>query len=179
MVAGTAAGVPFKLPVTLNANEDRSVVVSAKEFPQLKFHNPKVWWPRQMGEPHLEKLTVSFLVGGQMSDQQTVKFGFREMSSELTAINGGRMFRVNGKRLLIRGGAWTQDVLLRQDDKRLADQFDLIANMNLNLIRLEGKLEPEEFFRVGPDEAAAILVMAGWSLLPRIGRIGKTGSRRI
>jgi exo-1,4-beta-D-glucosaminidase len=161
VVTGTAAGVPFKLPVTLNANEDRTVVVSPKEFPQLKFHNPKVWWPRQMGEPHLEKLTVSFLVGGQLSDQQSVRFGFREMSSELTAINGGRMFRVNGKPLLIRGGAWTQDVLLRQDDKRLADQFDLVANMNLNLIRLEGKLEPDEFFRLADERG--ILVMAGWA----------------
>ena len=158
---GSAAGVPFKIPVTLNANEDRTVVVSPKEFPQLNFHNPKVWWPRQMGDPHLERLTVSFLVGGEPSDQQTVSFGFREMSSELTGVNGGRMFRVNGKPLLIRGGAWTQDVLLRQDDKRLAYQFDLVANMNLNLIRLEGKLEPEEFFRLADERG--ILVMAGWA----------------
>jgi exo-1,4-beta-D-glucosaminidase len=161
MVTGNAAGIRFQQPVTLAPHEKRTVTITPAQIPQLHLHNPKVWWPRQMGEPHLESLTVDYMVDGQVTDEQTVKFGIREITSELTAINGGRLFRVNGKRLLIRGGAWTQDLLLRQDDRRLRDQFDLVANLNLNTIRLEGKLEPEEFFRLADERG--ILVMAGWA----------------
>ena len=49
-----------------------------------------------MGEPHLERLTMSFAAQGQITDEQSVDFGIREITSELTA-NGSRLFRVNGK----------------------------------------------------------------------------------
>ena len=161
VMTGTAAGVRFQQPVALAPHENRTVIFTAAKFPQLRLHNPRIWWPRQMGEPHLEQLTVGYTVDGQLTDEQTVKFGIREITSELTAINSGRLFRVNGKSLLIRGGAWTQDLLLRQDDQRLRNQLDLVANLNLNTIRLEGKLEPEEFFRLADERG--ILVMAGWA----------------
>jgi exo-1,4-beta-D-glucosaminidase len=160
-LTGTAAGVRFRQPVTLAPHEKRTVIFAPDKFPQLRIHHPDVWWPRQMGDPHLETLTVGYSVDGQLTDEQSVKFGIREITSELTAINGGRLFRINGKRLLIRGGAWTQDLLLRQDDRRLRDQFDLIVNLNLNTIRLEGKMEPEEFFRLADERG--ILVMPGWA----------------
>jgi len=112
-----------------------------------------------MGEPHLERLTVSFSVKGQTTDEQSVDFGFREITSELTA-TGSRLFRVNGKSILIRGAGWSQDMLLRSDDKRLRDQFRLVRDLNLNTIRLEGKLETDEFFHLADQQG--ILVMLGW-----------------
>ena len=71
-----------------------------------------------MGEPHLERLTMSFTTQGTCSDEQSVNFGIREITSELTP-NGSRLFRVNGKPILIRGAGWSQDMLLRTDDNRL------------------------------------------------------------
>jgi exo-1,4-beta-D-glucosaminidase len=112
-----------------------------------------------MGQPHLERLTVSFAVEGHLSDERSVDFGIREITSELTA-NGSRLLRVNGKPILIRGAGWSQDMLLRSDEKRLRDQFRLVRDMNLNAIRLEGKLETEPFFRLADEQG--ILVMAGW-----------------
>jgi exo-1,4-beta-D-glucosaminidase len=88
-----------------------------------------------------------------------VDFGFREVTSELTA-NGSRLFRVNGKPILIRGAGWSQDMLLRTDDNRLRDQFRLVRDLNLNTIRLEGKLETDEFFHLADQQG--ILVMLGW-----------------
>ena len=126
---------------------------------QLRIQNPKPWWPRQMGDPHLERLTVSFRNQGEVTDEQSVDFGFREITSELTA-NGSRLFRVNGKPILIRGAGWSQDMLLRTDETRLRDQFQLVQDMNLNTIRLEGKLETEEFFHLADERG--ILVMLGW-----------------
>jgi exo-1,4-beta-D-glucosaminidase len=159
LVSGAAAGVRFEQPVELSPHEDREIVFTPEQFPQLQIHNPKPWWPRQMGEPHLERLTVSFSVKGQTTDEQSVDFGFREITSELTA-TGSRLFRVNGKSILIRGAGWSQDMLLRSDDKRLRDQFRLVRDLNLNTIRLEGKLETDEFFHLADQQG--ILVMLGW-----------------
>ena len=159
VVEGTAAGVKFEQPVELTAHEDRTVVFTPEQFPQLKIRNPRPWWPRQMGEPHLERLTTSFREQGETTDEQGVDFGIREITSELTA-NGSRLFRVNGKPILIRGAGWSQDMLLRIDEHRLRDQFRLVEDMNLNTIRLEGKLETEDFFHLADREG--ILVMLGW-----------------
>jgi exo-1,4-beta-D-glucosaminidase len=159
VVSGAALGVKFEKPVALAANEDQTIVFSPEQFPALRVQNPKPWWPRQMGEPHLEHLTISFTTDGHITDEQTVNFGIREITSTLTS-SGGRLFRVNGKPILIRGAGWSQDMLLRTDDKRLRNQFDLVQDMNLNTIRLEGKLETDEFFRLADERG--ILVMLGW-----------------
>jgi exo-1,4-beta-D-glucosaminidase len=160
VASGSAAGVHFERPVELAAHEDRTVVFTPEKFPQLRIHDPKLWWPRQMGQPHLEHLTVAFKVGSETTDEQSVDFGIREITSELTASSNSRLFRINGKPILIRGGAWTQDLLIREDSRRLSDQFKLVADMNLNTIRLEGKLETDEFYRLADEQG--ILVFAGW-----------------
>ena len=75
------------------------------------------------------------------------------MTSEFTT-NGSRLFRINGKPILIRGGGWSPDMLLRPDSKRMADEFRMVLDMNLNTLRLEGKLESEEFFRMATSKAS-------------------------
>ncbi len=158
-LTGTASGATFQQTVQLAPHEERTVVFTPDKFPQLRIHNPKIWWPRQMGQPNLQKLTMSFRTSGQISDEQTVNFGIREITSELTA-QEARLFRINGKPILIRGGGWSQDMLLRTDPKRLREQFALVRDLNLNTLRLEGKMETDDFFRLADKDG--ILVMAGW-----------------
>ena len=159
ILSGTAAGQRFEQSVELAAHESRTITFDPNHFPSLRFTGVKAWWPRQMGDPHLERLEVAFTVAGVKTDEQTVDFGFREITSELTA-SGGRLFRVNGKPILIRGAGWSQDMLLRTDNQRLDDQFKLVSDMNLNTIRLEGKLETDDFFHKADQQG--ILVMLGW-----------------
>ncbi|HUY95494.1 MAG TPA: beta galactosidase jelly roll domain-containing protein [Terracidiphilus sp.] len=163
-VEGTAAGARLEQAVTLGAHEHKTVVFTPEQFPQLKLHDPQPWWPAQMGVPHLEQLTMSFETGsfeadGAKSDEKTVEFGIREITSELTG-TGARLFRINGKPLLIRGGGWSQDMLLRTDQKRLEEQFALVEDMHLNTIRLEGKLDTDAFFKLADQKG--ILVLMGW-----------------
>jgi exo-1,4-beta-D-glucosaminidase len=158
-VSGSAAGVRIVQSVELAPHEDRTIVFTPEKYPQLRIHDPKLWWPYQMGKPNLERLTVSFDADGKIADEQSAEFGIREITSELTA-NGSRLFRVNGKPILIRGAGWSQDMLLRSDESRLRDQFHLVRDMNLNTIRLEGKLETEDFFHLADQQG--ILVMLGW-----------------
>ena len=113
---------------------------------------------------------------GRTSDEQSVDFGIREITSELTA-NGSRLFRVNGKPILIRGAGWSQDMLLRTDDQRLRDQFRLVRDMNLNTIRLEGKLETDEFFHLA--DRAGHPRHAGLVLLRPLGALERLDARTI
>jgi exo-1,4-beta-D-glucosaminidase len=158
-VTGTVANVPVQEQVDLAPHEDRTVVFTPQQFPQLQIKNPRIWWPYQMGAPNLEALTLRFVENGKVSDEQSVRFGIREMTSELTD-KGYRLFRVNGKPILIRGAGWSQDMLLREDPARLGNQFRLVRDMHLNTIRLEGKLETEDFFQLADQQG--ILVMLGW-----------------
>jgi len=159
IVIGHAAGVRIEQRIELAAHEMRTIEFTPEKYPELQFRNPKPWWPIQMGDPHLEHLNLSFQEDGYVTDEQNVEFGFREITSELT-VNGARLFRVNGKPILIRGGGWSQDMMLRTDDARLREQFRMVHDLNLNTIRLEGKMETEEFFRLADKQG--ILVMAGW-----------------
>lgn len=159
VVTGSAAGGHFEQTVELAAHEERTVIFAPEQYPALQIHNPQLWWPYQMGQPHLERLTMSFSADGRQMDEQSVEFGIREITSELTA-NGSRVFRVNGKRILIRGGGWAPDMLLRTNKNRLQEQFRMVRDMHLNTLRLEGKLETDDFFRLADREG--ILVMAGW-----------------
>jgi exo-1,4-beta-D-glucosaminidase len=158
-VTGTVAGIRIEQPVDLAAHEDKTVVFDPETYKQLQVKDPTVWWPYQMGTPHLETLDLRFAENGKVSDEQSVRFGIREITSEFTE-KGYRLFRVNGKAILIRGAGWSQDMLLREDPKRLRDQFVFVRDMHLNTIRLEGKLETEDFFQLADEQG--ILVMLGW-----------------
>ena len=156
---GTIDTVEFSQPVELAAGESRDVSFEPGQFPQLNFDHPRLWWPAQLGTPNLYPLHMQFEVEGKVSDQSQTSFGIREMASQLID-NDKLLFTVNGKKILIRGGGWSPDMMLREKAEQLADQFRYVRDMGLNTIRLEGKLETEEFFDLADQEG--ILVMAGW-----------------
>ena len=149
----------FEQQVELAANESKDITFTSEQYPQLVLSNPRLWWPAQMGKPNLYPLTMEFEVGGAVSDQSHTEFGIREVTSEVNA-TGGRAFHINGKNILIRGGGWTPDMMLRENAQRLHDEFRYVRDMGLNTVRLEGKLETQEFFDLADHEG--ILVMAGW-----------------
>jgi exo-1,4-beta-D-glucosaminidase len=156
---GSIADVKFDQPVELAANETKEVDFTPQQFSQLNISNPRLWWPWQMGEQNLYDLHLEFDTDGGVSDQQDTKFGIRQVTSEMNP-NGYRVFSINGKRIVIRGGGWSPDMMLRQNPQRLEDEFRLTKDMGLNTIRLEGKLETDHFFDLA--DRYGILIMAGW-----------------
>jgi exo-1,4-beta-D-glucosaminidase len=156
---GQIESVAFEQEVELAANESKDVTFTPDQFSQLILSNPRLWWPAQMGKPNLYALAMEFDIDGAISDRSHTEFGIREVTSEINA-SGGRAFHVNGKNILIRGGGWTPDMMLREDSQRLHDEFRYVQDMGLNTVRLEGKLETQEFFDLADHDG--ILVMAGW-----------------
>jgi exo-1,4-beta-D-glucosaminidase len=146
--------------VTLGASETKIVRFTPEQFPQLRLSHPRLWWPYQMGVPNLYTAKFSFAVDGKTSDAVDVSFGIREVTSELTE-KGYRLFKINGRKLLIRGAAWAEDMLLRWSSERLDADLAYVHDMGLNTIRLEGHLDRDEFFE--KTDRLGILVMPGWS----------------
>jgi exo-1,4-beta-D-glucosaminidase len=160
VLKGQIGPLRFQRNVTLGPGETRTVRFAPADFSQLRIAHPQVWWPAQMGAPNLQELSLQFVVGAEVSDSATTRFGIREITSEVDA-RGHRVFRVNGRRILIRGGGWAPDMLLRESSERLETEFRYLRDLNLNAIRLEGKMESEEFFDLADEKG--VLVIAGWS----------------
>ncbi len=156
---GRIEDVKFRQTVTLKPKETRTIRFTPADFSQLRIKNPKVWWPYRMGAQDLHDLTLRFTIGDDLSDEQTVRFGIREIHSELNS-QGALQFYVNGKKILIRGGGWSPDMLLRHDHARLETDFRYVLEMNLNTIRLEGKMETDDFYDLADERG--VLIMAGW-----------------
>jgi len=155
-----AADIHLTQPVELAPKESKIIRFSPDQFSQLKLANPHLWWPYQMGEPYLYTAKFRVEISDATSDSASVPFGIREVTSELTE-TGGRLFKVNGKRVLIRGAAWTSDMLLRWDSHKLDADLAYVKDMGLNTIRLEGnKPDRDEFFY--DTDKLGILVMTGW-----------------
>jgi exo-1,4-beta-D-glucosaminidase len=156
---GSIGKLEFSQPVELAAGESKDLSFEPNDFSQLNIDHPQLWWPAQMGTPSLQQLKMQFEVDGKISDSSQSSFGIREIASQLID-NDKLLFTVNGKKILIRGGGWSPDMMLRENSQRLADEFRYVRDMGLNTIRLEGKLETKEFFDLADREG--ILIMAGW-----------------
>ncbi len=150
----------IKEPVELAAGETKNVRFDAAQFAALKFVNPKLWWPYTIGTPYLYKAHFRFEVGDGISDSATVSFGIRQVTSELTD-KGHRLFKINGRRILIRGAAWAPDMFLRPMSKKLDADLHYAKHMGLNTIRLEGRIDRDELFNKADE--LGILLMPGWT----------------
>ncbi|MGH9486222.1 MAG: glycoside hydrolase family 2 protein, partial [Terriglobales bacterium] len=150
---GSAAGHRFQRAVTLGAHETREISLP------ITLHHPQLWWPNGMGAPTLHRLALAFVVAGQVSDRATQQFGMDEISARKNS-QGNEQFYINGRKVFVRGGGWTPDMLLRDGPGKWANDFRYARLLGLNAIRLEGKLPDDAFFDLA--DRYGILIMAGW-----------------
>jgi exo-1,4-beta-D-glucosaminidase len=114
----------------------------------LHLEEPRVWWPVSLGDQPLYDLTLDVRAGGELSDRLKTRFGVREATTKIDE-DGWRYYMVNGRRVLIRGGAWmTSDMLLRLSKRRYDALVRYAANARLNMLRSEGFSirETDEFY---------------------------------
>jgi len=159
VLKGKIEAAEFSEEVELGPNEKKDLTFDPAQISQLNIENPRLWWPAQMGKPELHTLNMEFEADGKVSDRTETKFGIREVTSEKNSA-GKLVFSINGKKVLIRGGGWSPDMMLRENSQRLRDELQYTQDMGLNTIRLEGKFETKEFFDLADERG--ILVMPGW-----------------
>ncbi len=154
-------GVDIRKTVSLKAGEKKKIVFRPSEFKSLIVENPRLWWPHTFGTPHLYNAEFEFYANGRVYDKKRVKFGIRTVSDYFTS-DGFRGFKINGKKILIRGGGWVDRLLLDDDYESIRNQLEYVKSMGLNTIRLEGFWgNNQDLYNIA--DSMGILIMAGWS----------------
>lgn len=147
---GEVEDVRFEKEVSLTPGESKVVEFDPADFKQLNVNNPRIWWPNSVGKQELYDMKLSFEVEGKISAVEDIRFGIREVS---TYINDGgwRGYKINGKNILIRGGAWmTSDMLLRLTPERYEALVRYAKEAGFNALRSEGFSirETDEFYNL-------------------------------
>ncbi|MGO9481645.1 MAG: glycosyl hydrolase 2 galactose-binding domain-containing protein [Candidatus Kryptoniota bacterium] len=160
-ITGTIRQLMVSQLVTLSPGEKKIVTFMPADFNQLVIKNPRLWWTYEYGKPNLYSLHLEFVTGNTVSDSVSLRFGIRRIDSYMTP-QGYRGFKLNGRKILLRGGGWTDRIFLDQNENNLKTQVDYAINMHLNTLRMEG------FWGEGSDiynlcDEKGILIMAGWS----------------
>ncbi|MEU6666762.1 sugar-binding domain-containing protein [Streptomyces sp. NPDC046727] len=158
-VGGSIGGTEFARTVSLAAHETKTVTFSPADVPGLHLTEPRVWWPAGMGGQPLYDLDLTATVDGEVSDTAHQTFGIRDVQAPLNS-DGARQYWINGRKLLVRGGGWSPDEFLRWDRGYVEDRLKYAVDLGLNTLRLEGHLEPDEFFDLA--DRHGVLTLPGW-----------------
>lgn len=162
ILSGKIGNIKFSQEVTLYANERRIVTFSADKFRELVISHPRLWWPHTVGPQNLYDLALTFETQGAISDSRKTRFGIREITSWMNTFDGKRtrVFQVNGKNIVIRGGGYVQDLFLRPSNERIDADIRYAKHMNLNALRMEAPRGSDYLFDKCDEEG--ILIMVGW-----------------
>ncbi|HEY9166532.1 MAG TPA: sugar-binding domain-containing protein [Candidatus Kryptonia bacterium] len=137
VLEGKIGTIAFSQKVSLSSNERKIVTFAPADFRQLIIKNPKLWWTHDFGKPNLYGIHLEYELGSVSSDVSDFKFGIRQVNDYINSA-GFRGYKLNGKKILLRGGGWTDHIFLNQDKRNLEAQIDYAVNMHLNTIRMEG-----------------------------------------
>ena len=151
--------ITFEKSVHLGPGEVANVTFTPNEFTVLNISNPKIWWPWQYGKQDLNRIELSVVRGNVVSNTIAENFGIRQITSKLID-DHSREFIVNGKPIMLRGAAWSPDIFQRRSAKRQEQELRLYRDMNMNIVRSEGKMEDDHFYAL--CDQYGLLVMTGW-----------------
>ena len=136
-LTGRFEGGVFAVPVTLLPHERRHLTLTPDQASVLRVRHPRLWWCAGMGKPELYHLQLDFEAEGRTLATDRLTFGIRQIDASIDT-NGHRLFRLNGRPVVIRGGGWVDDLFLRHDSADYINQLTLTRDMGLNTVRLEG-----------------------------------------
>lgn len=158
---GRIEAIRFSREIELEPRAVATVVFTPEEFPDLVVSNPRLWWTHDLGKPELYGLSLTCLADGLPSDAAIVRFGIREVEDYVNE-EGWRGFKLNGRKILIRAGGWSDDLLLDVKPRKLQSELLYAVQANLNALRLEG------FWGTSPAlyelcDRMGLLLLVGWS----------------
>jgi beta-mannosidase len=193
-VAEPSAGPPHEAPAGRSAqrpagdtdDEARlhaAVAVVEREHPlaagenRIEFtvpvRDPRLWWPRALGDQPLYDVVVEVVVDDLVSDDHLWRTGLRQVHME------GFVASVNGERLFLKGVCVgpTRELLAEADPVEVAADIRLAADAGLDLVRVHGHIARRELY-----ETADQLGMLLWQDLPiqwALQRSARPAARRL
>jgi len=157
-------GIKFEKNIELLRGEDKELVFTSKEFPQLQIKNPRLWWPRFKGNPEMYDLKLKvFIDGQQLGDSIHTRFGIREIKADRNTPDSSKTFYVNGKKIFIRGSNWIPEAMLRNSDERMYAELRYTQQSGINLLRLwGGGIAESDYFYQLCDEMGLLIWEEFW-----------------
>ena len=148
-------GGAFSKDVEIPAGGSREISV------KKTIKNPRIWWTREMGTPEMYHIDVDFVNNGKVSHSKGADFGIRKIEGIIDGY-GHRQFILNGKKVLIKAGGWTDDIFMQDTPASIKAQLDMVADMGLNCIRFENIWGKDDYVYDLCDRMG-ILSLVGWS----------------
>ena len=156
-------GIQFEKKIEMLRGEDKTVVFTAKDFPQLSIKNPRLWWPRFKGNPELYELKLKVYVDGVLGDSVKTTFGIREIIADRNTPDSSKAFYVNGKKIFIRGSNWIPEAMQRTSDERMYAELRYTRQSGINLLRLwAGGIAESDYFYQLCDEYGILVWQEFW-----------------
>ncbi len=166
-VTGTLKGkienIEFSQEVTLEPNENRIVTFTPEKFKELIISNPRLWWPHTAGPQNLYTMNLAFETEDGVSDVRDVRFGIRKITTWMNKFAPNKrtlVFQVNGKNIVVRGGGYVQDMMLRPSHERIDNDIKYAKQMDLNALRMEAPRGDDYLFEKCDEEG--IMLLVGW-----------------
>jgi len=147
---------------------ERRVVTLTGRVPR-----PRLWGP---GSPSLYRLEVAITAGGRVVDRVAERVGFRDFR----LVDGG--FQLNGNPILLRGVSKHQmserNLSAVADDEIRAD-FDLLADLGVNTIRLAHYPHSDLAYRLADEKGILVIAENGHSTPVRSKSTGEVITREM
>ncbi len=106
--------------------------------------NPRLWFPRNGGEPNLYAVRATLYKDGTPIDEYRTRMGIRTVELVRTSLtdedgNGEFCFLVNGKKIFCMGTNWVPvDALHACDEERIEKILPMLNDLGCNMIRIWG-----------------------------------------
>ena len=165
---GTSAGGNQKIAFSQKIRLKKGEAIRFSK--QLEVQDPKLWWPVNLGDQNLYELVFEVKnKSGLVSERDTVRFGIRETATTfdpypeqvpMIGQSAGAdkneegphtqkkimVHLINGKRILIKGGDWTENMMMETTPAEEEAAILYAKNMHLNTLRLESFWGSDYFF---------------------------------
>lgn len=106
--------------------------------------NPKLWWPKNYGDPNLYDITMTLFYKGEAVYEYKTAVGMRTIALDRTSTtdasgNGEFCFKINGRKIFWQGTNWVPvDAYHSRDAERLPDILPMLTDINCNCLRCWG-----------------------------------------
>jgi hypothetical protein len=165
LVKGEIEGenIQFEKSITLLRGENKTVVFTPADFPQLKMQHPKLWWPVNKGKQNMYAVKFKVYADSLLADSIKTTFAVRDIVADRNTPDSSKTFYVNGKKIFIRGSNWIPEAMLRNSDARMYAEMRYTQQSGINLLRLwGGGIAESDYFYQLCDEMGILVWQEFW-----------------
>ena len=154
----------FSVEYTVTSPDGKEFKAVGKpgEGTEIVIDNPLLWWPNNMGEQHLYKVSARLMSADKECGSKSLKIGLRTMTVSREPDETGEEFClvVNGVKFFAMGADYIPEdnIIGRRTREKTQKLLDECAECNFNCIRIwGGGFYPDDWFYEICDELGLVL----------------------